>query len=388
VERTFFSNFWKIFVLLIVLLGLLVGFFICFKNNKIEILNPLGRKKPIVLQQKKYKVMGFLPTWMIGKTMQYTNEIDKLVFLGIGVNKNGNLIWDFQAKKIYSDEYQKLKESIKKNGGKNILGIKLFKDEDLDSLMSNNRAINNLILEIKALRQASAMGGQAGFDGLNVDFEYQGNPTKVLDDKFLVFLKKMKEADLGEISLDVFANTIIKGQKEELQTLIANIDELVIMAYDFHRPGVDFVGPVAPIKSEVGERNILELVDIINSDNLERKKIIMAYPLYGYEWKTYTEEFGSAIKRGWYQMISWRRINELMKDEDFTKVATVNWDQASMSPWLVFKDGGQIHQIYYENLKSLGVKMDLVKQSNFGGVGFWALGYEENDKELWKMINQ
>lgn len=326
--------------------------------------------------------MGFLPTWMVGKTIQYTNEIDKLVFLGIEVNKNGKLIWDFQSKKIYSDEYQKLKESIKKSGGKNILGIKLFKDDDLDILISNNRAIDNLILEIKKLKE------EEKFDGVNVDFEYQGNPTKVLDDKFLVFLKKLKGVDLGEISLDVFANTIIKGSAKQKIELLNNVDELVIMAYDFHRPGVDFTGPVAPIKSEIGERNILELVDIINSDNLERKKITMAYPLYGYEWKTYTEEFGSAIKRGWYQMISWRRINELMKDEEFTKVATVNWDQNSMSPWMVFKTGGQIHQIYYENLKSLGIKMDLVKQSNLGGVGFWALGYEENDRELWKMINQ
>lgn len=372
------KKFFWIGLVFLLILAVIVGSWF-FEKGKIDILNPLGKAREIVKKKEEYEVMGFLPTWMIGKTMEYKDEINKLVFLGIEVDQNGKLVWDFQAKKIHSEEYKKLRDSIKKSGGKNILGIKLFKDEDLDKLVENERAIDNLISEISFIKK------EKGFNGINVDFEYQGDPTKVLEDDFLAFLKKLKQSGLGEISLDVFANTIIKGSKERLVSLMDNLDELVIMAYDFHRPGVDFAGAVAPIKSGVGERNILEIMDKINEFGLERKKIIMAYPLYGYEWKTYTDEYGSAIKRGWYQMASWKRVNELLNGD--AKNLKINWSDVSMSPWMSFENGGQIHQIYYEDLKSVSAKIDLVKQIGLKGFGFWALGYEGEDKNLWKVVN-
>ena len=53
--------------------------------------------------------MGFLPTWNIGETREYTNEINDLIFLGIEVDEKGNLIWDTQSKKINSETYLKQK---------------------------------------------------------------------------------------------------------------------------------------------------------------------------------------------------------------------------------------------------------------------------------------
>jgi len=109
---------------------------------------------------------------------------------------------------------------------------------------------------------------------------------------------------------------------------------------------------------------------------------VMAYPLYGYEWKTYDKGFEAQIKRGWYQMASWNRTKELIKEKQLTS----NWDELSMTPWLEFEEDGEIHQIYFENEKSLKIKLDLVKQNQFGGVGFWALGYEGEDNNVWKLV--
>jgi spore germination protein YaaH len=46
----------------------------------------------------------------------------------------------------------------------------------------------------------------------------------------------------------------------------------------------------------------------------------------------------------------------------------------------------RIYQAYFENIESLRAKMELAKQTQVGGVGFWALGYEGDDGELWKMV--
>lgn len=349
-------------------------------RNKSELLNPLGKRKDGVERQI---VLGFLPTWMIGKTRVYGSEIDELIFLGIEVTEDGKLVWDVQGKKINGEEYLKIKREIKRTGGKNILGIKLFEDEKLDKLLGDRQNWGRLIEELRAIERVG------GFGGINVDFEYQGDPVKILGDQFLEFLGELRKANVGEISVDVFANTIIKGSAEQISRLIGAVDKIIVMAYDFHRPGVDYAGPVAPIKSPAGERNILEITQKIVDSGLDRRKIILAYPLYGYEWKTESEEFGAKIKRGWYQMASWKRVKELINQLSITNYEfKTNWDEQSTSPWMSFRESGEIHQIYYEDERSLKAKLELVTQTGLGGVGFWALGYEGEDRELWQEIRR
>jgi spore germination protein YaaH len=68
------------------------------------------------------------------------------------------------------------------------------------------------------------------------------------------------------------------------------------------------------------------------------------------------------------------------------KNLVVNWDELSMSPWLSFEEDGEIHQIYFENEKSLKAKIDLIHQNKLAGYGFWALGYEGKDGSVWDLF--
>ncbi len=345
-------------------------------TSKGELLSPLSVRQKEEKKSERMKVWGFLPSWMVGKTIEYSNEVDSLIFLGVEVDSEGSLLWDSQGKKIKASNYLKQKEGIWQKGGKNILGVKLFEDEKLKKLMADKEAQDNLVRQLKEIIK------EEKFDGVNIDFEYQGDPLAIMSVESLDFLAKLKKEDLGEISLDVFANTIIKGREEKLKQLISSVDILIVMAYDFHRPGVDYGGSVAPIKSLPGDRNISEIMDKIEVSNLDRKKIVMAYPLYGWEWKTYTKDFESKIIRGWYQMASWKRTQELIKEKELE----VFWDELSMTPWLNFEENGEIRQIYFENEKSLKIKLDLVKEKELGGVAFWALGYEGEEK-IWDYDN-
>ncbi len=345
-------------------LVLLVVWVIFFREE--VFLDPLSSNKIKKDYKSDFLSFGFLPTWMVGKTRVYGEELSHLIFLGIETDKEGNLIWDVQSKKINNEDFLRQKAIIRENGGKNILGIKLFDDEKIEELLENNDSRKRLVDQIKQVVKEN------NFDGINLDFEYQKDPLAILGDDFGLLLDELKVSEVGEISVDVFANTVIKGGGDGLRKMVEKIDYLVVMAYDFNRPGVDYTGSVAPIRSNVGERNITEVVENYLGLNLSREKLIMAYPLYGYEWKTYTNEFGSRIKRGWYQMASWNRSKELIKEKNLM----VNWDELSMTPWIAFEEDGEIHQIYFENERSLKIKLDLVKQNQFRGYGFWALGYE------------
>lgn len=371
------------------------GFLILTEKGKtFNLLNPLSDVQKEEAKKDQPIVVGFLPTWNVGKTQIYGAEIDQMVFLGVEVSGDGGLVWDVQSKKLNGDGYLLLKNNISRTGGKNILGIKLFDDEGIEALIASDEAKNKLYTEVSNLVAAG------NFDGVNIDFEYMSNPIRVLDDDFLNLLAGAKAAGWKEISLDVFANTIIKGNKEGLEKLLSNVDRAIVMAYDFRRQGSDFAGAVAPMGAEVGERSISEITQKVVDYGLDKKKIIMAYPLYGYEWETETNLLNSATRAAGYGATVFYK--DAASDPLWGISVDPKWDELSQSPWVAWQEKAQRskivtkkvgryyrkiteyytvdqwHQAYFENEKSLGIKMEATKQAQLGGVGFWALGYEGN----------
>lgn len=366
------------------LLGVgLVGWW-WFKSNNGEMVNPLDSwRRNQAKQWGSKRVIGFLPPWLLGKTRDYCDEISHLVFLGVEVGGDGNLVWDASSKKIYGDEYKRAAERVKKCGGKSIAGFKLFDDKKLDELFGNTENLDRLSMQIKEVVK------RGEFDGVNIDFEYQNDPTKILREEFLGWLGDLRKEGVGEIESDVFVNTINKTGKETLDKFLEAVDDVVIMAYDFHRPGSDYSGAVAPIGAVSGERSIGELVERIEGLGLDKSKICLAFPLYGYEWKTVDDKLGAEVVGGWYQTASYKRAKEIAanKEGEYGQLVE-NWDELSMTPWLSYKIGKQDYQVYFENEKSLGAKLDLAKKAGVGGIGFWALGYEGDGGEVWKMVGE
>ena len=348
-------------------------------QGKQPLASPQGKKVWGLSTKRHYEVVGFLPSWMVKKAKIEPEVLGQLIFLGVGVEANGALVWDGQAKLIYSPEFEVMRRRMHESGKKVILGVKLFEDKKIDKLMASETAQERLVGEIKEVVE------QGQFDGVNVDFEYVSNPTGVLEEEFLVFLKSLREAEVGEISLDVFCNTILKGNWESLSEAAKILDWVVIMAYDFHRPGSMYAGAVAPIRAGAAERSILETLQTAWEIGLPREKLIVAYPLYGYEWRTYGEELGAQVKPGQVAMASYGR----MKSELLEKGVEANWDSLALSPWIAWEEEGEWYQVYFENLASISVKVKLVVESQMGGVGFWALGYEgEEGKEVWEEVKR
>lgn len=357
-----------------------------------ELLNPLGWQGWVEKKSVGKEVVGFLPSWMIGKTKLYGKEVTQLVFSGIEVEADGSLVWDVQSKKLRGDGYKKLKEEAKRSGGKNIVSIKLFKDEELEAFIASPEARTRLINEVNEVIKND------GFEGVNIDFEYMSNATRILDDDFVSFMREAENGGWGEVGIDVFANTIIKGDEERIKGLIDAVDWVVIMAYDFHRPGSDYAGSVAPIEAEIGQRSIKEIVNKLSSFEAKRHKVIMALPLYGYEWVTVDDSYGSAQVNGGY--------GRTVFLSEGVGITGAKWDEVGLSPWATWQEEvrrsrvvsskvgrrtvkkteyytvNQWHSAYYENERSLKIKIDKAMDTEMGGVGYWALGYEGKDSSL------
>lgn len=347
------------------------------ENRKTEWWNPMGTKRGN-LPREWERVVGFLPSWMVGKTQNYGNELTDVVFLGIEAEGDGSLVWDGQAKKISGGDYGEMKDKLKNKGVRNIVGIKLFKDEVIDKLLASEIAQEKLIEEIAAVVIAG------DFDGVNVDFEYQGDPTAILDQEFEMFLAKLKGKKLGELSVDIFVNTINKGETALINNMLETVDYAVVMGYDFHGAGSKVAGAVSPLRAPAGQRSLWEMMERVELAKIDKGKLVMALPLYGYEWKTEGAEWGAAVIRGETQMASYKRAGELRKSGQWAE----DWDELSYSARLVKSEGNKTYQVYFDNERSLREKARAIKEFGYGGIGFWALGYEGNDGIIERLVGE
>ena len=65
----------------------------------------------------------------------------------------------------------------------------------------------------------------------------------------------------------------------------------------------------------------------------------------------------------------------------------VQFDPKSSSSYILLKDGNNDYrQLFFEDVKSLSIKYDWIKKNKIGGVGIWALGYDNGYPELWDLL--
>ena len=62
-------------------------------------------------------------------------------------------------------------------------------------------------------------------------------------------------------------------------------------------------------------------------------------------------------------------------------------DEVSKSKFYVYRDKeNNYRQLWYEDSLTLAKKYDWVNEKNIGGVGIWALGYDNGYPDLWKLL--
>lgn len=334
-------------VLLIAVVGWLVWDFVLAKNW----IYP--RVVPKIVERKKIDLerWGFVPSWNLNKESKL-EEMDKILFFDLQIGENGNAGTAAELKAL-----AKLKNKIAQNKQKLIVVVSLLKDEKMDTFLKDRQNWQNLVEDLQKIKT------DFGVEGVNVDMEYQSDPTLILSEEYINFLKYLKTQELGEISVDVFGNTLLKSSPEKVRSLFAVADYVVMMGYDFHRPGT-VAGAVAPLRAPEGERSIWEIIEATVKTGVEMKKLVLALPLYGYEWET-----GYATS-----LASMSRLEGLSQAEK--EAWSITYDELGQSEVWSKKLGDKEVTIYVENTTSLRTKVQAARLAGLSGVGFWAMGYE------------
>ena len=201
-----------------------------------------------------------------------------------------------------------------------------------------------------------------GFAGLDVDFEYLPGE---LAEAYAAFLSRLQRL-LHSRGLFVWAALAPKTSASQPGLLYeghnyaaigAATDGVLLMTYEW---GYTYGPPmaVAPLP------NVRAVLDYAITE-IPAEKIFLGIPNYGYDWSL---PFVQGVTRA--QSISNQRAIELAVKYDIA----IQYDETAQSPFFHYTDaGGTVHEVWFEDARSMSAKLRLIAEYGFQGGGFWNL---------------
>jgi len=382
------KNFWpKLkWLFLFSLFGFIIWLIYVYFFQEVSFLSPLAMGRVLSSRVEKpladYQAIGFLPYWSVNRGTEIPWQVlDEVIFFDLSVDGRGNIGRSDQDQVggravLESSKFVKLQKEAQETNTRLGLALTCFNDQEIKTLLKSDRSIDNFLSQLEKILN------NYNFDTINIDFEFVGlNQPESVKNNFNQLISQIKTRFPNKkISFDIYANAVIKNRPYDIRSLGRIVDQMIIMAYDFHRPSSENSGPIAPINQPYASaRSITEALRE-SFKLISPQKTVLGVPLYGYEWPTYSQDiYANPTEQG--VMASFSRTHDLIAEKDLA----VQWDNQSLSPWLSYEDdSGRIKQIYFENLYSLSLKYQLVKQAQLAGVAYWALGYEGDYTDVWQ----
>lgn len=224
-----------------------------------------------------------------------------------------------------------------------------------------NQMVNNPVAKERLIAELRAVVIERGFQGVDVDFEYILAEDK---DAFAAFVRELRVAmnaigcfvsvALAPKTSDTQPGLLYGGKDYALLGEAA--DKVLLMTYEW---GYTYGPPmaVAPLNK------VREVVEYAVT-RIPPYKIALGIPNYGYDWtlpfvrgKTAADSIGNieavqlAIENG----------------------AEIQFDQVAMSPYFHYVRDGLEHEVWFEDVRSMEAKFNLVKEFNLRGMGYWQI---------------
>ena len=283
-------------------------------------------------------------------------------------------------KSIHQWKTTAIVDSAKSNGCKVFLSVSNHGKYNNSIFLENSRSQKTLIDSLSsllALRNA---------DGINIDFEGVEKKDRRKFTKFILQVSKnlKKRNPNYMISLCLYANDA--NDIFDINAINSHIDFYTLMGYDYFGSWSIIAGPVTPFdKSENFGNGLKHTVNYYLNKGVNPDKLIVGLPYYGAEWYTESDEIGSRTIK-FKSHPPYRLIRDYYID---SLSIPLQFDPKSSSSYIVIKDSiNNYRQLFFEDVKSLSIKYDWIKNNKIGGVGIWALGYDNGYPELWNLLTR
>ena len=229
-----------------------------------------------------------------------------------------------------------------------------FSSERAALLLSDRQRQEELIAQMEAVI------AEKGYQGVDVDFEYIPGAQR---EAYAAFVARLRERVAPLPVLVALAPKTWADQPgllyegHDYALLGAAADYVLLMTYEW---GYTYGPPmaVAPLP------NVRAVLDYAVTE-MPEEKIYLGVPNYGYDWPL---PFVQGTTKA--QSISNQRAIELAVEYG----VEIQYDETVQSPFFHYTDaGGTVHEVWFEDARSMEAKLRLIAEYGFRGAGFWNL---------------
>lgn len=324
----------------------------------------LGTRMP----SRSLRVSGyaypFISEWVLEQTLPYLSE---LPIFSYGFTTTGELVpprlseqWMINMTKEYGVAPILTLTPLDENGN--------FSNYLISRVVNNQSAIDTLIGNLITIMY------QMGYVGVDIDFEYILSQDK---DAFTEFVRQVAE----QMRSNGFHTSIALAPKtsadqpgvlyegKDYRALGEIVDHALIMTYEY---GYTYGPPmaVAPLHQV---RRVVEYA----VTEIAPQKLDLGIPNYGYDWPLpYVRGVTAATSIGNIQAVQIAIEHGV----------PIQFDELAQSPFFTYESAGIQHEVWFEDVRSIQQKFELIREFGLGGCGYWQImrWWKANWKLLYK----
>lgn len=203
--------------------------------------------------------------------------------------------------------------------------------------------------------------GSGPYDGINIDFENLRAADRNAYRSFITEVSTRLHAAGHLVTLDL---TVGEPENYDYHGLVAAADYAVIMLYDEHYS----TGSPGPLASQPWFEAKLSALA-----GLPAEKVVIGLGNYGYDWNASRSRPATSLTVA--------DAYEIAREGGLD----ISWDAASGSPHYSYRDGSEVHHVWFLDAASAYNQLSQASAAGFANVGLWVLGSE--DPSIWPVLD-
>lgn len=293
----------------------------------------------------------FISRWVLEQTLPYLSD---LFIFSYGFTPEGALI-----PPLLDDSF--MIAMAKTYGVAPVLTLTPFGPTGQFSNYLISQVVNNETAKQQLITNLTIQITERGFEGVDIDFEY------ILAEDRIPFVNFVRDVRTAVNALGYPVSVALAPKISDTQTgllyegkdyglLGEAADYVLLMTYEW---GYTYGPPMA-----VAPLNKVRQVVEYALTRIPASKINLGIPNYGYDWTLpYVQGTSKATTIGNVQAIQIA----------IAQGASILFDETAQSPYFNYVSEGLTHEVWFEDVRSLSAKFELVKEYQLRGMSYWQI---------------
>ncbi len=255
-----------------------------------------------------------------------------------------------------------MRTAARRHGTGTLLHLSTLTEDGTFNTARGAAVLTDPIVQNQLIRDVSARAEEINSAGVDVDFEYLPEDLGAAYAEFLGRLRgelrKRRKFLWAALAPKVRANQPgILYEAHDYRAIGAAVDAVLLMTYEWGYTA----GPPMAVAPLPNVRAVLNYA----VTEIESGQIFLGIPNYGYDWAL---PFVRGVTRA--RSISNLKAVQLALDYDIA----IQFDETAQAPYFHYTDNfGTVHEVWFEDARSMAAKLRLIDDYGLQGGGVWNL---------------